>query len=85
VTIVRRHGDEWYLGSLTNWSSRDLRIPLQFLGKGAYKAELYEDAADSGLHPKHISIRQQTVQDSDTLVLHLASGGGCAIRFVPAR
>ena len=85
VTIARRNGNEWYLGSLTNWLSRDLRIPLQFLGKSAYKAEIYEDAADSGQHPKHISIRQQTVRSSDTLVLHLASGGGCAIRFVPAK
>ena len=85
VTIARRHGDEWYLGSLTNWSSRDLHIPLQFLGKGAYNAKIYEDAADSGEKPKHISIRQQSLRSSDTLVLHLASGGGCAIRFVPAR
>ena len=85
VTIARRHGDDWYLGSLTNWSSRDLHIPLQFLGKGAYKAEIYEDEADSGQNPKHISIHQQTVRSSDTLVLHLTSGGGCAIRFVPAK
>jgi alpha-glucosidase len=83
VTIARRHGDEWYLGCLTNWTSRDLRISLQFLGKCMYKAELYEDAADAGQNPKHISIRQQSVRSSDTLDLHLASGGGCAIRFVP--
>ena len=83
VIIARRHADEWYLGSLTNWTSRDLRVPLQFLGKGMYKAELYEDAADAGQNPKHISVRQQSVRSSDTLVLHLAGGGGCAIRFVP--
>src|SRR5260370_29962782 len=83
VTIARRHGDEWYLGSLTNWTSRDLRISLQFLGKGMYKAELYEDAADAGQNPKHISVREQSVRSSDILVLHLAGGGGCAIRFVP--
>jgi alpha-glucosidase len=82
VTIARRHGDDWYLGSLTNWTSRGLRISLQFLGKGTYQAELYEDAADAGQNPKHISIRQQKVRSSDTLNLHLASGGGCAIRFV---
>ena len=34
VTIARRHGDEWYLGSLTNWTARDLRVPLSFLGNG---------------------------------------------------
>jgi alpha-glucosidase len=83
VTIARRHGEEWYLGSLTNWTSRDLRISLQFLGKGTYKAELYGDAADAGQNPKHIFVREQTVRSSDILVLHLASGGGCAIRFVP--
>jgi alpha-glucosidase len=82
VTIARRHGDEWYLGSLTNWTSRDLRISLQFLGRGMYKAVLYEDAADAGQNPKHISIHQQNVRSSDTLTLHLASGGGCAIQFV---
>ena len=66
VTVARRHGDEWYLGSLTNWASRDLRISLEFLGKGTHKAEIYEDAADAGQNPKHISIRQQSVRSSDT-------------------
>jgi alpha-glucosidase len=85
VTIARRHGDEWYLGSITNWTSRELRIPLNFLGTGTYRAQLYEDAADSDRNPKHVSIREQNVQSSDILVLHLASGGGCAIRFVPVK
>jgi alpha-glucosidase len=85
VTIARRHGDEWYLGSLTNWTSRELSIPLRFLGQGMYDAEIYEDASDAAQNPKHVSIRQQRVRSSDSLVLHLASGGGCAIRFVPAK
>jgi len=56
---------------------------LSFLGSGRYKAEIYEDAADAEQNPKHVSIRQQNVRGTDTLVLHLAGGGGCAIRFVP--
>jgi alpha-glucosidase len=85
VTIARRHGDEWYVGSLTNWTARDLRVPLSFLGKGRYKAEIYEDAADAAENPKHVTIREQNVRDGDTLTLHLVTGGGCAIRFVPSR
>jgi len=85
VTIARRHGKEWYLGSLTNWSSRELRIPLNFLGAGMYKAEFYEDSADADQNPKHISMREQNVRSSDVLTLHLADGGGCAIRFVPLK
>jgi alpha-glucosidase len=84
VTIARRHGDAWYLGSATNWTPRDLRVPLTFLGGGRYKAEIYEDAPDSAQSPKHVTIRQQIVRSTDTLNLSLASGGGCAIRFVPA-
>jgi alpha-glucosidase len=83
VTIARQHGHEWYLGSLTDWTARDLRVPLSFLGSGSYKAEIYEDAADAEHNPKHVSIRTQNVRGSETLTLHLASGGGCAIRFVP--
>jgi alpha-glucosidase len=26
ATVTRRHGDEWYMGGLTNWTSRDLRV-----------------------------------------------------------
>jgi len=85
VTIARQQGQEWYLGSLTNWTARDLRVPLSFLGTGRYEAEIYEDAADAEHSPKHVSIRRQRVQDSETLTLHLAGGGGCAIRFVPER
>ncbi len=84
VTIARRHGAEWYLGSLTNWTARDLRIPLGFLGPGTYTAEIYEDASDATRNPKHVIIRRQTVRSSDELTLPLASGGGCAIRFLPA-
>ncbi|RXS94289.1 glycoside hydrolase family 97 protein [Silvibacterium dinghuense] len=83
VTIARRQGKDWYLGSLTNWTPRELHVPLNFLGTGRYKAELYEDAADADHEPKHVTMRQQTVQSGDTLTLRLASGGGCAIRFVP--
>ena len=85
VTIARRHGDEWYLGSLTNWVSREPSISLGFLGQGVYDAEIYEDAPDAAQNPKHVFIRQQHVRSNDSLVLHLASGGGCAIRFVPAK
>jgi alpha-glucosidase len=83
VTIARRHGQQWYLGSTTNWTPRELHVPLDFLGAGRYVAEIYEDAPDAGTHPKHVTIRQQVVTRGEKLTLRLASGGGCAIRFVP--
>jgi alpha-glucosidase len=82
VTIARRHGEDWYLGSITNWTSRTLLVPLGFLGPGEYRAEIYADAADAGTNPKHVTVHKQTVRRGQTLTLQLASGGGCAIRFV---
>lgn len=83
VTIARRHGNEWYLGSITNWTSRELRVPLNFLEAGRYTAEIYQDAVDAGTNPKNVTIKIQIVHKGEKLTLHLATGGGCAIRFVP--
>ena len=83
VTIARSHGKGWYLGSITNWTPRELHVPLNFLGAGRYTAEIYQDASDAGTNPKNVSIKKQSVRNSETLTLKLAAGGGCAIRFVP--
>lgn len=85
IAVARHHDDEWYLGSLTNWTPRDLRVPLSFLAKGSYKAELDEDAPDATQNPRHVLMRQQIVHSSDSLTLHPASAGGCAIRFVSVK
>jgi alpha-glucosidase len=85
ATVVRRHGDEWYLGSMTNWTPRTVNVPLSFLGSSIYAAEIYEDASDAAADPKHVAVRRQSVNSGQTLQLHLASGGGCAIRFVPRK
>ena len=83
VTIARSHGNEWYVGSITNWTPRELQVPLNFLGTGRYIAEIYQDAADAGTNPKNVTIRRQIVYKGEELTLHLATGGGCAIRLIP--
>ena len=84
ITVARRKGRDWFVGSITNWTPRDVPIPLKFLGAGKYTAEIYRDAADADQMPQHVTIEKKPVRQGDTLTLHLASGGGCAIRFVPA-
>jgi alpha-glucosidase len=83
ITLARRKGKEWYLGSMTNWTPRDLDIPLDFLGAGKYRAEIFADAEDADRLPANVSIRKQTVDRTTHLKAHLASGGGYAVRFVP--
>jgi alpha-glucosidase len=85
ITIARRHGDEWYLGSMTNWTPRTIDLPLSFLGTGTYTAEIYADGSDAATQPQHVAIRREEVKSTQSLTLHLAPGGGCAIRFIPQK
>ena len=82
ITIARRKGRNWYLGSITNWTARDVSLPLSFLGSGQYTATIYRDADDASTNPQNVSIEKKTVQQHDTLSLHLAPGGGGAIEFI---
>jgi alpha-glucosidase len=85
VTIARRHGKEWFLGSLNNWDARQLDVPLDFLGAGNYRAEIYSDAEDADRHPQHVRIERKPTNHSSHLQVMLASGGGYAARFVPVQ
>ena len=83
ITMARRKGREWFLGSITNWSARELEAPLTFLGSGRYRAEIYQDAEDAAEYPKNVSIQKQTVDPHTRLRIRMAPGGGYAVRFVP--
>jgi alpha-glucosidase len=85
VTIARRHGNEWFLGSMTNWTSRELSVPLSFLGPGNWNAEIFADGPNANQNAKDLSIQTKQVTAQDTLPLHLASGGGAAVIFSPAK
>lgn len=86
ITIARkaRHGDSWFIGSITNEEARNIDIALDFLDEGAaYRAMIYEDGpeADYEHNPYEMTIRQINVAKGDTLHLRLARSGGAAIRI----
>jgi alpha-glucosidase len=83
VTIARRHGKEWFLGSMTNWDARELDVPLEFLRSGTFTAEIYADAADADVHPTKVKIETIDVDRTKHLTARLVPGGGYAVRFVP--
>ena len=83
ITLARRSGNEWYIGSITNWQPRVLSVPLSFLKSGKYRAEIYADAPDAGVSPKHTVISTQWVTGKTVLSARLAPGGGYCVRLVP--
>lgn len=80
-----RNSDDWYLGAVTDESPRTLDLPLTFLMQGVpYVAQIYADAddADWKSNPTAMKYEERTVSADDLLSIRMASGGGCAVRFV---
>ncbi|HEX8786010.1 MAG TPA: glycoside hydrolase family 97 protein [Telluria sp.] len=91
VTIARkdRHSDNWYVGAVTDGQARTLPMPLSFLDPGkTYVAEIYRDGDQADYRNEHrfdLVTETKIVSAKDTLQLHLAPGGGQAIRITPQR
>ena len=81
ITIARKKNNEWYIGTITNHTGRELRIPLNFLDKGTWLAESYTDADDVVENPNHLTQRMLTVTASDVLKINVAAGGGQVIHL----
>ncbi len=83
ISLARRNGTDWYVGTITNWDKRDVKIPLHFLGTGQYVAEIYADAPDAAQEATHTVLTRQNVDQNTVLDVHMVSGGGNAIWIHP--
>jgi alpha-glucosidase len=79
VAIARKKGDTWFVGGLTNWSTREMTIDLSFLGKGTYSAEIFKDGINAEKDATDYKREIIKVTNTDKLTLHMANGGGFAI------
>ena len=79
-----RHSFNWYLGGVTNEVARDISIQLDFLDDKRYRAEFYTDSPEAHYRTNPFAIQkyQKIIAKEQTIKLHMAPGGGFAIRLV---
>ncbi|MEU2539498.1 glycoside hydrolase family 97 protein [Streptomyces iakyrus] len=84
IAVARRNGSTWYLGAMTNESSRTLSLPLSFLGGGTWTATVYADGTP-GADPYRtpVVVGTRTVTAADTLDVAMAPAGGQAVVLKP--
>jgi alpha-glucosidase len=86
ITVARRHGSEWYVGSLNAVQRRTLDVPLSFLTPGQkYRAYVYADAKPDGSDAKAVSCEERIVDAATVLKADMAANGGQAVRLVPVQ
>ncbi|MBN2209959.1 MAG: glycoside hydrolase family 97 protein [Sedimentisphaerales bacterium] len=84
LVIARRKGEAWYIGGMTDWTARSLKIPLSFLAPGQYTLKQYTDTAETDKDPNVLAVETKRCKTSDILTLPMASGGGFAAIITPA-
>jgi len=82
IVMARQAKDGvWLIGAATNEDSRELEIPLGFLGAGDFDALIIEDGADSDYRTQRESytVSRRAVKATDLLHVKLAPGGGSCV------
>lgn len=87
VTIARKEREtgNWFIGSITDETSRTVTIDFGFLEEGQnYKTTVYRDGDDAhwDRNPTSIVIEQIEVNATTTQTFDLAPGGGLAISLI---
>lgn len=84
ITVARRKGAEWFVGSITNNEARILPVSLDFLPEGKnYIAEIYTDGDKSVKTRTKVKVSTYRVNSKTQLNFNLKASGGAALRLVP--
>lgn len=83
LVTARRQGNRWYLGGLSAGEPREVALPLSFLGKGEYVANLWRDASDAASNPNHLETETRSVTATQTMKVKIASDGGFVAQISP--
>ena len=85
VVIARRHGRDWYVGAMTDWTARELNVDLSFLPAGSFQMSAYQDGVNADRLGSDYKLVSSKVNNKSAVTIKLASGGGWAARLMPAR
>lgn len=83
VLVARKNGAEWYVGAMTDWTSRDLDVDFSFLGQGRFTMEAFQDGVNADRSAGDYTKTSRPVSNTTRLKIHLAPGGGWAARIHP--
>lgn len=87
VVIARRHNQDWYVGAMTDWTSRELELNLSFLPTGRHELNGYKDGMNADRIGSDYQRVKSNVDNRTRLRIKLAPGGGwvARIRRLPLR
>lgn len=83
IVTARRKGKEWFIAGMTDWTARNLTLPLDFLGGGKFAYTFCRDGVNANRYGSDYVIEEGGLVPAKGLRVHLAPGGGFLIRLRP--
>ncbi|MCF6223163.1 MAG: glycoside hydrolase family 97 protein [Flavobacteriaceae bacterium] len=81
VVIARKSGNTWYVGGMTDWDARTLRVDFSFLEKGKFKAQIFQDGINADRIGNDYKKLEMTIDKNSKHEFKLAPGGGFVIKI----
>ncbi len=78
ITMARRSGKTWFLGTMTNSFERELEVKLDFLGEGSYKMTSFADTDKTKENAEIAEKKVTSVKKGDVVKIKMVPGGGYA-------
>lgn len=81
IVMMRQTQEAWLIGAVTNELARTVEIPLSFLPKGKFIAQITKDGEDAHYFVNRESYQsvEESVDCNTVLKLELAAGGGACV------
>lgn len=76
IIMARRSGSQWYIGGMTDWTSRDATIRLDFLPEGEHTLTLWQDGPNADKAAVDCITKKIKVSKGQTITIPMAKGGG---------
>ena len=80
IVEAKRKGDTWFIAGITNNSqdAREVTLPLDFLGSGNYRLELFTDGINAWRQAMDYRRKESNVTSADKLPVKMVRNGGFA-------
>ena len=81
IITARKKNNDWYIGGLTDWTSRDFSLSLDFIGEGKFTATFCKDGINADKFAADYEITSFEADKQTVLPIHMAPGGGFMLKL----
>ena len=81
IVTLREAPEGWFVAGQTDWNPRDYVLDFGFLPAGSYEVTLFRDGVNADKQGRDYAVEKFKVESGTRKTLHLAPGGGFALRI----